>query len=175
MAAQGPIEKKVRKAATDAVRSVKSSVKGAVAAVQRAAKRAVKQVSNPQPAGRKAAATVAGKTTRKPAAKKAAPKSRKEESREAGGEKDGAEGSEDEIASFARRPAALVSDPAAGVRDFRFPPERTLFKRPRSGRRHSVSRRVRGAEGNLRTNPSRDEDGIARERYIFLCTSLAVS
>ena len=34
-AAQGPIEKKVRKAANDAVKSVKSSVKGAVAAVQR--------------------------------------------------------------------------------------------------------------------------------------------
>ena len=33
-AAQGPIEKKVRKAANDAVRSVKSSVRGAVAAVE---------------------------------------------------------------------------------------------------------------------------------------------
>src|SRR5512141_3244790 len=43
-AAQGPMEKKVRKAANDAVKSVKRTVKGAVAAVQRAAKRAVKQV-----------------------------------------------------------------------------------------------------------------------------------
>jgi hypothetical protein len=76
VAAQGPIEKKVRKAATDAVRSVKSSVKGAVAAVRRVAKRAVKQVSNPQPAGKKALAA-AGKTARRPAAKKAAPKGAK--------------------------------------------------------------------------------------------------
>jgi hypothetical protein len=49
-AAQGPIEKKVRKAAKDAVKSVKSTLRGAVAAMERAAKRAVKQVSNPQPA-----------------------------------------------------------------------------------------------------------------------------
>jgi hypothetical protein len=69
VAAQGPIEKKVRKAATDAV-------KGAVAAVRRVAKRAVKQVSNPQPAGKKALAA-AGKTARRPAAKKAAPKGAK--------------------------------------------------------------------------------------------------
>ena len=51
-AAQGPIEKSVRKAANNAVKSVRSSVKGAVAAVQRVAKRAVKQVSNPQPAAK---------------------------------------------------------------------------------------------------------------------------
>jgi len=76
VAAQGPIEKKVRKAATDAVRSVKRSVKDAVAAVQRAAKRAVKQVSNPQPAGKKAAAAT-GKTARTPATKKAVPKTAK--------------------------------------------------------------------------------------------------
>src|SRR4249920_3528519 len=50
-AAQGPLEKKVRRAAKDAVKSVKSSVKGAVAAVQRAAKRAVRQVSNLRPTG----------------------------------------------------------------------------------------------------------------------------
>jgi hypothetical protein len=63
--AQGPMEKKVRKAATDAVASVKSSVKGAVAAVKRAAKRAVKRVSTTQPAGKK----TAKKTARKRAAK----------------------------------------------------------------------------------------------------------
>jgi hypothetical protein len=91
-AAQGPIEKKVRKAATDAVKSVKGSVKGAVATVRKAMKRAVKQVSNPQPGRRgmgkksatktlvptakkktakKAAKKIAGKTPRKPAVKKA--------------------------------------------------------------------------------------------------------
>ena len=68
--AQGPIEKKVRKAATDAVKSVK----GAIAAVGRAAKRAVKQVSNQMPAQKgtaKAAATkTAGKPVIKPTAKK---------------------------------------------------------------------------------------------------------
>ena len=61
-AARGPIEKKVRKAANDAVKSVKSSVRGAVAAVQRAAKRAVKQVSNPQPAGKKTVKKAGKKT-----------------------------------------------------------------------------------------------------------------
>src|SRR5512146_2752124 len=49
VAAQGPLEKKVRKAATDAVKSVRSSVRGAVAAVGRVAKRAVKQVSGSRP------------------------------------------------------------------------------------------------------------------------------
>src|SRR5512135_1830603 len=37
-AAQGPVERKFRKAANDAVKSVRSSMRGAVAAVQRAAK-----------------------------------------------------------------------------------------------------------------------------------------
>lgn len=73
-AAQGPLEKKVRKAAKDAVKSVK----GAVAAVGRAAKRAVKQVSGApkarkataKDAGKPAARKTAAKTARKPAAKK---------------------------------------------------------------------------------------------------------
>ena len=69
--AQGPIEKKVRKAATDAVASVKSSVRGAVAAVQKAAKRAVKKVSTAQPAQKRTVVkAVAKKTPRKRAAKK---------------------------------------------------------------------------------------------------------
>jgi len=68
-AGQGPIEKKVRRTANDAVKSIKNSVRGAVAAVQRAAKRAVKQVSNPQPAGKKMVQKPSKKTTRKPAAK----------------------------------------------------------------------------------------------------------
>ena len=68
-AAQGPIEKKVRKTANDAVKSIKSSVMGTVAAVQSAARRAVKQVSNPQPAWKKMVKKAAKKTTRKPAAK----------------------------------------------------------------------------------------------------------
>ena len=80
-AAQGPIEKQVRKTADDVVKSVKRSVKGAVAAVGRAAKRAVKQVSNPQPArkvtvtaaAKKAASKPAAKGTAKKAAKKTAP------------------------------------------------------------------------------------------------------
>ena len=63
-AAQGPIERKVRKTANDAVSSIKSSVKGAYAAVERAAKRAVKQVSGSQ------AKNPAKKTGRKPAAKR---------------------------------------------------------------------------------------------------------
>ncbi len=71
-AAQGAIEKTVRKAANDAVKSVRSSFKGAVAAVQKAAKRAVKQVSNPQPTGKRTLKGAAGKTTSKPAAKKTA-------------------------------------------------------------------------------------------------------
>jgi hypothetical protein len=77
-AAKGPVEGRVRKAAKDAVASVKS----AVAAVGRAAKRAVKKVSSAQPAGKKTVmdagttkANAAGKTTGKPAAKKATKKS----------------------------------------------------------------------------------------------------
>ncbi len=50
-AAQGPMEKKVRKAAKGAVKSIKRSVSGAVAAVERAAKRAVRKVSNLSPTG----------------------------------------------------------------------------------------------------------------------------
>lgn len=74
-AAQGPMEKKVRKAAKGAVKSIKRSVKGAVAAVGRAAKRAVKKVSNPhptgtQPSGKRTARKAAAKSTRKPVAKK---------------------------------------------------------------------------------------------------------
>ena len=81
--AQGPMERTVRKAATDAVKSVRSSMRGAVAAVERAAKRAVKQVAGPQPArkatGQGATAKAAGnpaakKTARKVATKKTAPK-----------------------------------------------------------------------------------------------------
>jgi hypothetical protein len=67
-AAQGPVERKFRKAANDAVKSVRSSMRGAVAAVQRAAKRAVKQVSSPPPPG-KTATKVAKTATRKPVAK----------------------------------------------------------------------------------------------------------
>jgi len=67
-AARGPVEKKVRKAASDAVKSVRSSMKAAVAAVQRAAKRAVKQGAGPPPEGRRAMRKTAKKTTRKPAA-----------------------------------------------------------------------------------------------------------
>jgi hypothetical protein len=81
-AAQGPIEKKVRKTANDAVKSVKSSVRGAVAAVQKAAKRAVKQVSNPQPAGKKIKVKKAAKkTTSKPAAKRTVKRSGKKKTR----------------------------------------------------------------------------------------------
>jgi hypothetical protein len=88
-AARGPIEKKVRKAANDAVKSVKSSVRGAVAAVQRAAKRAVKQVSNPQPAGKKAVKTAPRKTTRQPAAKKTVKKAAKKAPRKPAAKSDG--------------------------------------------------------------------------------------
>ena len=52
-AAQGPIERQVRKTADDVVKSVKRSVRGAAAAVERAAKRAVKQVASPPPEGRR--------------------------------------------------------------------------------------------------------------------------
>lgn len=70
-AARGPVEKKVRKAAGDAVKSAKRTMKGAVAAVGKAAKKAVKQVASPKPAVKKAATKKAAKkTTRKPAAKK---------------------------------------------------------------------------------------------------------
>src|SRR5512141_3466818 len=68
VAAQGPMEKKVRKAAKDAVKSMKRSVGGAVAAVQRATKRAVKQVASPPPEGKRSLRKVAKKTIRNPAA-----------------------------------------------------------------------------------------------------------
>jgi hypothetical protein len=87
-AAQGPIEKKVRRAANDAVKSVKSSVRGAVATVQRAAKRAVKQVSNPQPAGKRTVKKAAKKTARRPAAKKTLQKAAKKTSRKPAAKKD---------------------------------------------------------------------------------------
>ena len=74
-AAPGPMEKKVRKAARDAVKSVTGSVRGAVAAVGRMTKRAVKQVSNPQPARKTTARGGAKKTARKMAGKKTAAKS----------------------------------------------------------------------------------------------------
>jgi hypothetical protein len=77
VAAQGPIEKKVRKAAGDAVKSVKSSVRGAVAAVRRAAKRAVKQVASPPPEGKRTLRKAAKKATRKPVAKTAVKKAAK--------------------------------------------------------------------------------------------------
>jgi hypothetical protein len=67
-AAQGPIERKVRKTANDAVTSIKGSVRGAVAAVQMAAKRAVRRVSSSQ-AGKETVKNAAQKTTRKPAVK----------------------------------------------------------------------------------------------------------
>lgn len=76
-AAQGPVERKFRKAANDAVKSVRSSMRGAVAAVQRAAKRAVKQVSNPQPVGRKTVKRAAKKTISTPAAKTTSKKAAK--------------------------------------------------------------------------------------------------
>ncbi len=72
VAAQGPIERKVRGAAQDAVDSVKKSVRGAVAAVERVAKRAVKQVANRQAAKKATVTAAARKTTRAPAAKKTA-------------------------------------------------------------------------------------------------------
>jgi hypothetical protein len=68
-AAQGPIEKKVRKTANYAVTSINSSVRGAVAAVQMAAKRAVRRVSSSQTAGKERVKNASQKTTRKPAAK----------------------------------------------------------------------------------------------------------
>ena len=73
-AAQGPLEKKVRKAATSAAKSVKSSVRGVVAAVERVAKRAVKQVSNPPPARRLTVKDEGRKAVAKPPAKKRASK-----------------------------------------------------------------------------------------------------
>jgi len=68
-AAQGPIQRQVRKTADDVVKSVKRSVRGAVAAVERAAKRAVKQVASPPPEGRRTLTKAAKTTPRKPAAK----------------------------------------------------------------------------------------------------------
>jgi hypothetical protein len=68
-AAQGTIAKRVRKAATAAVKSVKASVGGAVDAVQRVAKKAIRKASEIRHSRTKTAMTT---TTRKPAAKKAA-------------------------------------------------------------------------------------------------------
>ena len=86
-AAQGPIEKKVRKVAKEAVKSVKSTVKGAVAAVKKAARQAVKRVSSAPPVGKaapKVAAKVAAKKTiRKPAAKATAKVAAKKTARKA--------------------------------------------------------------------------------------------
>jgi hypothetical protein len=76
-AAQGPIEKNIRKAANDAVKSVKSTVRGAVAAMGRAAKRAVKQVSNPQPAKKTTVTNAGKKAVSKPATRSAAKKTAK--------------------------------------------------------------------------------------------------
>jgi len=73
-AAQGPIERKVRKAAKQVVKSVETTVRGAVAAVERAAKRAVKQVSNPPPARRLTVKDGRGKAVAKPPVKKRASK-----------------------------------------------------------------------------------------------------
>ena len=67
-AAQGPMERQVRKTADD-VESVKRSVRGAVAAMERAAKRAVKQVASPPPEGRRTLKKASKTTPRKPAAK----------------------------------------------------------------------------------------------------------
>ncbi len=72
--AQGPLEKKVRKAANDVVKSVKSSVRGAVAAVEKVAKRAVKKVSG-SPAGKKQVMkSAASKAVPNPAGTKAVKK-----------------------------------------------------------------------------------------------------
>jgi len=68
-AAQGPIERQVRKTADNVVKSVKRSVRGAVAAAERAAKRAVKQVASPPSQGRRTLKKAAKSTPRKPAAK----------------------------------------------------------------------------------------------------------
>ena len=68
--AQGPLEKKVRKAAKNAVKSVKTSMRSAVAAVERVAKRAVKTVSNPQSKRKMTVKSATRKTTTKPAAKR---------------------------------------------------------------------------------------------------------
>ena len=73
-AAQGPIERQVRKTTDNVVKSVKRSVRGAVAAVERAAKRAVKQVASPPPQGRRTPKKAAKTTPRKPATKTAAKK-----------------------------------------------------------------------------------------------------
>jgi hypothetical protein len=68
-AARGPTERKIRKAAEDAVKSVKGSVRGAVAAVRRVAKGAAKQVARLQRPGAKSVKSAAAKTNRKPASK----------------------------------------------------------------------------------------------------------
>jgi hypothetical protein len=68
-AAQGPIERQVRKTADDVVKSVKRSVRGAVAAVEKAAKRAVKQVASPPPEGRRTLKKAAKTTPRKSTSK----------------------------------------------------------------------------------------------------------
>ena len=75
-AAQGPVEKQVRKTAGNVVKAVKRSVKGAVAAVERVAKRAIKQVAGPASPGSRTP-KVAAKTARKPAAKKVVKKAAK--------------------------------------------------------------------------------------------------
>jgi len=68
-AAQGPIERQVRKTADDVVKSVKRSVRGAVAAVEKAAKRAVKRVASPPPEGRRTLKKAAKTTPRKSTSK----------------------------------------------------------------------------------------------------------
>jgi hypothetical protein len=82
-AAQGPIEKQVRKTANDAVKSIKSSVRGAVASVQRAAKRAVKRVSVARPAGKKTVKSAVKKSTHPPAAKRTVKEAVKKTTRKA--------------------------------------------------------------------------------------------
>jgi hypothetical protein len=73
-AAQGPIEKQLRKTANDSVKSIKSSVRGAVAAVQRAAKRAVKRVSSSRPEANKTVNSAVKTTTNRPGATRAVKK-----------------------------------------------------------------------------------------------------
>jgi hypothetical protein len=64
VAAQGPIEKRVRKAATAAVKSVQDTVSGAVAVVKRAVKRAS---GTPPPASKATKKTAAKKTGKRKA------------------------------------------------------------------------------------------------------------
>ncbi len=82
-AAQGPIERGLKRAANDAVKSVKDSVTGAVAAVKRVAKRAARQVSGPaarktnvKAIAKKAVRTPRPKTTAKKAVRKSTAKPR---------------------------------------------------------------------------------------------------